>query len=105
MFLIQEKIILFFIYIFLLAWETELFICMNISDGFLSGSLQTQSKFFQELQKGFGFDDVDNSDDDSDNGDDDDGDSDHEDEDDEDDEEASPCQPDWVFQKLQRASD
>ena len=102
MFLIQEKIILFFIYIFLLAWETELFICTNISDGFLSGSLQTQSKFFQELQKGFGFEDVDDSDDESDNGD---GDSDPEDADDEDDEEASPCQPDWVFQKLQRASD
>ena len=64
--------------------------------------MQTQSKFFQELQKGFGFEDVDDSDDESDNGDDDDGDSDHEDEDDE---EASPCQPDWVFQKLQRASD
>ena len=67
--------------------------------------MQTQSKFFQELQKGFGFEDVDVSDDESDNGDDDDGDSDHEDEDDEDDEEASPCHPDWVFQKLQRASD
>ena len=64
--------------------------------------MQTQSKFFQELQKGFVFEDVDNSDDESDNGD---GDSDPKDADDEDDEEASPCQPDWVFQKLQRASD
>ena len=67
--------------------------------------MQTQSKFFQELQKGFGFEDVDDSDDESDSGDDDDGDSDHEDEDDRNDEEASPCHPDWVFQKLQRASD
>ena len=35
---------------------------------------------------------------------DDDGDSDHKDDDDED-KEANPCQPDWVFQKLQKASD
>lgn len=31
LFLIQEKIIKFSIYTYLLAWETELFICMNIS--------------------------------------------------------------------------
>ena len=68
--------------------------------------MQTLSKWFclSRASKGFVFEDVDNSDDDSDNGDDDDGDSDHKDDDDED-KAANPCQPDWVFQKLQKASD